>query len=275
MDEDGLLRELARAAREEAAERERWDERWDRLAAGELSAKEEAELRDLAARSPEAAQAYEAFRPLGPEFQARVLGAIRTQSAAESPLPKGDELESKPAAAPEWSHLFRLPKLRLAFAGMGAAAAAALLLVLRIPAPLPGYVIAVAPGIQEFRGEDPAQKGIVILAPGARFVATAQPATRLTGRTAPEAIFFLAADGPGGRKVRQLAARVVTADPSGSLQLDGTIDRGQPPGPATLWTVVGYPGRLPTPSEIADLPAGEVHRRNWYAKPTPIEIRAP
>jgi RNA polymerase sigma factor (sigma-70 family) len=56
------------------------DERWDRLAAGTLSAEEEEELRALADSSPEAREAYKAFKPLGADFQARVVSAINAQS---------------------------------------------------------------------------------------------------------------------------------------------------------------------------------------------------
>src|SRR5687768_15946406 len=82
MNEERLLRELGHLAKEEErTERARLDERWDRLAAGTLSAEEEAELLALAETSPEAREAWEAFRPLGPEFQARVVEKI----AAELP----------------------------------------------------------------------------------------------------------------------------------------------------------------------------------------------
>ena len=76
-EDDDLLRKLGEMARDEAeSERARWDERWDRLAAGTLGAEEEAELRRLAVASPEAGEAYEAFRPLGAEFHAAVAAAI-------------------------------------------------------------------------------------------------------------------------------------------------------------------------------------------------------
>ena len=66
MSEDPLLHELGRLAQEEKeAEDARRDERWDRLAAGTLGAEEDAALRTLAATSPAAREAYEAFRPLG------------------------------------------------------------------------------------------------------------------------------------------------------------------------------------------------------------------
>src|SRR5581483_237467 len=77
MNKDQLLGELGGLARQEReAEKARLDERWDRLAAGTLTPEEEAELKALAANSPEARETYEAFRPLGADFQARVVSAI-------------------------------------------------------------------------------------------------------------------------------------------------------------------------------------------------------
>src|SRR5437764_11291310 len=94
--EDQLLKELgALARREEEAEKSRLDERWDRLAAGTLTAEEDAELKALAASSPEAREAYEAFRPLGADFQARVVSAIQTERAADAPRPEPPETRSR------------------------------------------------------------------------------------------------------------------------------------------------------------------------------------
>lgn len=77
MTEDLILRELGYLATEESeAEKARLDERWDRLAAGALTPEEDAELRALAESSPEAHEIYEAFRPLGAKFQARVVNKI-------------------------------------------------------------------------------------------------------------------------------------------------------------------------------------------------------
>jgi len=80
MTDDRLLRDLGALAREQGeAERARWDERWDRLAAGTLTPEEEAELKALAEASPEAWEAYEAFRPLGADFQAGVVAKINAK----------------------------------------------------------------------------------------------------------------------------------------------------------------------------------------------------
>src|SRR5215218_7525825 len=140
MNEDRLLRELGHLAKEEeGAERARLDERWDRLAAGTLTAEEEAELLALAETSPGAREAYEAFRPLGPEFQARVVKKISAE------LPKG------------WrGRLLQFPAVRIGGWVTAAAAAAAVVVVLLRPsAPLPDYQIAVTGGSSEMRGEQP------------------------------------------------------------------------------------------------------------------------
>src|SRR5215218_2805744 len=95
MSEDRLLRELGHRAREEEeAAKARFNERWDRLAAGTLTAEEEAELLALAETFPEDREAYEAFRPLGADFQARVVEA----ATAELPKPKSTLLPFRPAA---------------------------------------------------------------------------------------------------------------------------------------------------------------------------------
>jgi RNA polymerase sigma factor (sigma-70 family) len=83
MNKDSILSELGALARQEGEGESPLDERWDRLAAGTLTAEEDAELRALATSSPEAREAYEAFRPLGAAFQARVVSAINAERTTE------------------------------------------------------------------------------------------------------------------------------------------------------------------------------------------------
>jgi RNA polymerase sigma-70 factor (ECF subfamily) len=83
MNKDPILSELGALARQEGEGESPLDERWDRLAAGTLTAEEDTELRALAASSPEAREAYEAFRPLGAAFQARVVSAINAERTIE------------------------------------------------------------------------------------------------------------------------------------------------------------------------------------------------
>src|SRR5215831_10074605 len=123
MSDDRLLRELGHLAREEKeAEQARLDERWDRLADGTLSPEEDAELRALAAASPEAREAYEAFRPLGAAFQARLVDELATAVPAATKTPAGRLLNFRRA----------LSRNSVRFGAVAAAVAAAcLFLVLR------------------------------------------------------------------------------------------------------------------------------------------------
>src|SRR6187401_2055610 len=75
MSEDELLHTLGNLAR--------YDERWDRLAAGTLTPEEDAELRALAATDADAREAHEAFRPLGAEFLARIQESIAAPAVAK------------------------------------------------------------------------------------------------------------------------------------------------------------------------------------------------
>src|SRR5437764_1238935 len=109
---DRLLRELGDLARSEAeAEKARFDDRWDRLAAGTLNAEEEAELKALAESSPEYREAYEAFRPLGADFQARVVSKINDERDKPLPAPQPEPI---PRVLPFPPPVIRRPVIRRA-----------------------------------------------------------------------------------------------------------------------------------------------------------------
>jgi hypothetical protein len=248
MNEDRLLRELGHLAREEeGAEKARLDERWDRLAAGTLTAEEEAELLALAETSDEAREAYEAFRPLGPEFQARVVERIAKERL-------GRVLPFRPA-------------LRIGGWLTAAAAAAAIAVVLIGPsAPLPGYQISVSGGASEMRGE---QEETVRFAPGDRYEVILRPDTAVTEAESLEARCFLVRDG------EQRHVEVQShSEPSGVVKLNGSIPSDLQMGTWTLWAVVGRPGELP---DAAELQKDEVRQRSWVAvaKDIRIQLRGP
>ena len=246
-EEDRLLSELADLARQEEAEKARLDERWDRLAAGTLTVEEEAELRALAESSPEARAAWEAFRPLGPAFQTRVVDRI----AAELPGARKARVLPFPAA-------------RIGGWLTAAAAAAAILAVLLRPsAPLPGYEISVTGGSSAMRGEQIQEPGF---APGDAVEVRLRPGTASRGRL--EAELFLLRDG----EVRRLDAE--SEIDHGAVRMKTVLDPDLRPGAWTLWAVVGRPGDLPDPAELQSLAAGdEVRRRDWIAIPKGLRIR--
>lgn len=245
MSEDRLLRELGHLAKEEeGAERARLDERWDRLAAGTLTAEEEAELRALAETSTEAREAWEAFRPLGPEFQARMVERI----AAE--LPKR-------------GRLLQFPSIRIGgWVTAAAAAAAVVVVLLRSSAPLPGYQIAVTGGSSETRGEQPKD-----FAAGDRIEVVLRPETATRGHL--ESQLFLLREG----ELRRLETQSTFAL-GGSVKMTSSLGRDLQPGPWTLWAVIGRPGELPDPAELQSLAAHDDARREyWIAVSTDIRIR--
>lgn len=252
-------RELAQVNREkQSEERERLGERWDRLSSGELSPEEEAELRALAETSEEAREAHEAFRPLGPEFHARVVQAIRTQGLA--PDPTTAEPPAKLLPFPE-----RAPRIAGWGAVAAAVAAAVLVLLLRPPATLPDYnPPEVSGGVSTMRGERPEE----VFTPGGRLEVHLRPLTAASRANRFEARSFLAY----GQSLLPLARS--KPDPGGAVKMEGAIPSDIRPGIYTLWAVVGRPGKLPEPSDLLSAKA-PVRQRDWVAVPQEIQIKTP
>ena len=254
MSEDRLLRDLGHLAREESeAEQRRLDERWDRLAAGTLSAEEEAELRALAEASPEARRAFEAFRPLGADFQARVVEAIRAQEQA-----------GKSAKLLPWRQ--HAPRIA-AWGTAAAAAAASLMMLLRPLAPLPGYALAeISGGSRALRGET---MEVQEFTPGDDFQVVLRPETQVARARSLTAQAFLLR----GAELHDLTVRS-HVEPSGAVKLEGSLDGDLPPGTWTLWAVVGRRGKLPDPETLRSLAArSTVQKRDWVAVRTTVRVR--
>ncbi|HEX3531769.1 MAG TPA: hypothetical protein VH988_32310 [Thermoanaerobaculia bacterium] len=247
-DDDRWLRELARVANDEQQAGEaRLDGRWDRLSAGDLSAEEEAALRAEAATSEEGRAAYEAFRPLGPEFQARVVQALRDRSAGRV-LP------------------FRRRARQLGGWLVGVAAAAAVLvLVFRGPGalpPLPGYTLVPSGGVQSLRGERPNAFGTLV--PGSTFDLVLQPETAVSGPV--EARYFL--ERGGELRPWPVPKGAMQSSGDGVLKVHGMVGGAIviPPGDWTLWAVVGRPRSLPDAAALrAHLARGQTRAPDWQA----------
>ena len=240
-DDDKLLRALAgEARRERQSDDDRLDERWDRLAAGELSAAEEAELARLArtaAGTAAAHEAHEAFRPLDAAFRKRVVKAL--QAAAV-----------QPAVAPPRSG--RQPGRRRrgwlgAAAVAAAAAAAALVLWPAFHPPLPDYEIQVTGGEAKSRGgpapgAPPRGETVYLLRPGDRLEIEARPKAAVGE---PVAARWFAVR--RGEEPRLLGAPRPEIAPSGAVRFAATLGRDLDlaPGPWSLWVMVGREGDLP------------------------------
>jgi hypothetical protein len=280
--------ELTRVARDEQeAEESRLDERWDRLSAGELSAEEEAELRALAAGSEEGRQAYEAFRPLGPDFQARMvreLRALQAGGAAAAPPVVSDVSDASaavdaaaPAPAREEPRSRVLPfwrRLPAASDWLVAAAAAAAGVILMVnvfarPPALPMYgALELEGGIERMRGGS--APATLLLAPGSSFKLTVRPNTAVQGKLAARA--FL----ERGGELRPWDLPEPVIPESGVVKIEGTMGREIDLGAGlwTLWVVVGRPGKLPDADGLRPyLGRGGVQTRDWIARSAPVRVR--
>jgi hypothetical protein len=241
MSEDQILRELGHLAKEEGeTERARLDERWDRLAAETLTPEEDAELQALAATSPEARETYEAFRPLGPDFQARMIEGIAAE--LEKPVapekPRSRVLPFRPFWRPAWLTA-------------AAAAAAVLLLLLRSPAtmpPLPEYKAELSGGVKTFRGEEVPSTEPPTFIPGSTLTLFARPQHPVKGQL--EARFFLSRVGRGDLEPWKPEEGLDMAN--GVVRFRGKL--GQeiklPPGTWTIWIVACRLGKVPPVSVI-------------------------
>ena len=121
MKEDKFLQSLARVAREDRlAQPEEegnaeppsagqpdahLDARWEDLCLGKLGVSESEDMRRLGRSSDEGKVLYEAFRPLGPEFEARMLEQVRRElkppgsiRPEASPEPSASVTPAKPPA---------------------------------------------------------------------------------------------------------------------------------------------------------------------------------
>lgn len=267
MSEDRLLKELGHLARrEEEAERARLDERWDRLAAGTLTPEEEAELRALAESSVEAREAYEAFSPLGADFQARVIGAITP------------ELPREPSRKPRSRLLpYRRDPGRLEL-WLGAAAAVAAVLVLLVrgllaPPPLPTYTVALSGGAQAFRGEPVPPTDLPLFVPGSLLTLDVRPEQPVEG---PVEVLGFAAPASGTGEILHLPEdRFELA--GANARFRGTLGREVqlPPGRWRIWIVVGRPGKIPARSELHDMLRARMTRHaGWQAVSTDLRVEA-
>jgi hypothetical protein len=248
MEADDLLGQLGRHVREEDAGATDADPIWERLARGELSEAEDAQLRARAGADPEVAALYEAYRPLATELKERLV------QQATSEL-------SRPAPARV------LPWRRVAFAvaaPLAAAAAAALVLALRRPvepvtAPLPAYALAFTGGDRATRSGEVHDDGPIELQPGSRMEIVLRPSTAVAGAVVVKA--FLVQGG-------EAHAWAVPMDRSsdGAVRISGEAGPllGVPAGSWDLAFVVGRDGALIVDAaEVARAARGEAGAHPW------------
>ena len=257
MNKDRLLGELGDLARREGeAEKDRLDERWDRLAAGVLTGEEEAELKALAATSPEARGAYEAFRPLGADFQARMVSAI------QAPRPEPPETRFR------FLPFRRVARRAEIWVGLTAAVAAGAFFLVRTPVPLPplpGYELVSLEVSSDYRGS-----GSPTAAPGSPVTLTVSPRTAVAGEV--EARGFLSCAGEGLHPWRSPSSVRVIG--KGTVIFSSTLPEAAPPGPCAIWIVVARKGKAPE-NLLSELRTGRTEGGDWQAVPATLEVHRP
>jgi hypothetical protein len=256
--------ELLKAVGRSAPARQPLDERWDELAADRLSDAEREALLVAAASSEDASDAYEAFRPLGAEFQARVVARLMGDQARDA------EREAKPA--PPRVVPFRRRTLR--FAGIPLALAASVLLAVGLvmfirpgatPA-LPGYGLRLEGQVTLMRGETPPPAAAPFAA-GNHFRLVLTPEKRVEGDVIARAYVL-----DGGEPEMLAAPPKISSD--GAVLIEGEVGRDVqlPPGDSRLLVIVGRESKLPgAPALAARLGAsGEEQTSDWAAWMLPV-----
>ncbi len=276
MSEDRGIARLARRSREQAADGEaRYPGHWDQLASGTLEPAAAERLRAAGEDSEEARAAYEVFRPLGADFQARMVDRLQVlaESHAESADAAGDAPEAAPVPPPAVSSLLPARARR----GWPLAAAAALAtvafglqwLVARDGgAPLPRFGLEVdGIAFERSRSETPP---VAVLAAGSSFAVLLSPEAEVEG--AVGARFFAVRDGRWRRFDLELRPA-----PTGALRFAGKMagELVLEPGRWMLVAAVGRPRTLPSEAEIRERHAAgdDAPTGGWQLLEVPVKVQ--
>jgi hypothetical protein len=253
MTDDRLLKELARLAREQQAKEA--DTRWDALAAGTLSPEEVERLREEARTSPEAAAAWELFRPMEADFRSEVVQQARQSLGAAPAAPTR-------AAAP--ARVLR-PRSWWQWAVPAALAASLMIVVLgpwRGGPALPSYEIRLSGATRTLRSASPEPRtGPAAFADGNRFELVLTPESS-AGEDVEARAFVVEGD-----RLRELQAPAPSRSSDGAVRIAGVVgqDVPLPRGEFTLLVAVGRPGSLPSPEELRArlVQASSVRESRW------------
>ncbi|MCH9648230.1 MAG: hypothetical protein K0U98_08325 [Deltaproteobacteria bacterium] len=235
--DDQLLKELGRLAREQEEERMHLDSRWDSLSHDHLESEEEADLRKLAESSPQMRAAWEAFRPLGRPFRRRVLEGIR----AIFPRRRRSSWHPGSWGPPSsWWPLAAAASLAMVWVGA--------MVFGPSREKIPEYSLEVRGGVAVQRSTA-AVAAVPRLMEGIRLDLELFPAEPLVGDVA---LTVFLEQGGTLRPWRVPAERLRVA-PTGSLKLELRAgDLGLDPGLATLWLAVSQPCCKPDLGKLRD-----------------------
>jgi hypothetical protein len=250
MTDDRLLKELAQVARAQQAKDP--DEKWDRLAADALGPEERARLQEEARSSPEAAAAWDAFRPMDAEFRSEIVEQVRHSLGDVQPAARA------------------LRRLRFPWRlAVPAALAASLLLAFLLPwrgtAPLPAYELRLQGSVRTERSGGPGlpAAGRAVFADGNRFELGLTP-ERSAGEEVEVRVYVA-----GDDRIEELAAPPPSRSSDGAVRIAGVVgeDVRLPRGEFTLLVVAARPGSLPPAAELRERLArsSPVREERWTA----------
>ncbi len=246
MEGDDLLQQLGHHVRGEMAPAPADDAVWERLARGELSPAEDAQLRERAAADPEIATLYEAFRPLDDAARKRIAAHV--------------EAGSRRPRVIAWR------RAALLAGPLAVAAAVALVVSVRLREPaqplalFPEYSLALSGGDRATRSGTPAPSGPVELRRSSSLEIVLRPATAVSHPVAVRAFLL------NGTDARPWDV-AMDRSPDGAVRIAGqagALLAGVPAGSWDLVFTVALEGSAqPAPGEVARVVHGEASAHSW------------
>jgi hypothetical protein len=264
MNGDDLLTELAKQRREDDSSA---DPRWERLARGELSPAEDAELRAQAERDPEVALLYEAYRPLSADVKAKIVAHI-TSPATSQVTTEAKQSKGNVVSLRTWR--------RVAVIALPLAAAAAFLVWTNRPQPdvtasldarYPTYALEASGGDRAQRSTHDTPAGPITLQRGSTLDLVLRPSTPSGAPVTVRAFLVQGADARAWTPPMQRS-------PDGAVRIAGSVgDLGIAAGTWDVVLAVGGADAVPTdPHVIATALGSPRTRLAWQLLTTRVTV---
>ncbi|MEM6275210.1 MAG: hypothetical protein AAF735_08230 [Myxococcota bacterium] len=272
------LRDVSLELESEDAERlGEMDERWERLARGELSPSERAELEAAMANDAQLEAVFRAFEPLSADYQTRVADTLHTQiteSVASTSSPGVEDVVSASSADPKPGWLDVMRGWGWASALAGATAIAALFaLPTQEYQPMPQYRLEVIGGDKVMRSSEHVSEGPLQVSAGSRIELRARPDTGVDEELAIELVLL----GPDLKA--QTWSPTVSSTPEGSWRIVSVVGVDFPATPGRYQVFVAI-GRSAASLERVQLlraaeSSGATLPDSWTMVSSTVEVRGP
>ncbi|MEO0593235.1 MAG: hypothetical protein AAFZ38_06605 [Myxococcota bacterium] len=276
-DEDWMrrLRDVSLELESEDAEQlDGMDERWERLARGELSSSERDELEAATANDAHLEAVFRAFEPLSADYQTRVADALHAQiTDSTTPATNGEvaKLVSASSGDPEskrgWWDVLRAWWWAPALAGATAMAA---LFALPTPDfhPMPQYRLEVIGGDKVMRSPDRSSEGPIQVSAGSRIELRARPETGVEEELAAQLMLL----GPDLKPLRWSPR--VSSTPEGSWRIVSVVGADFPDTPGTyrVFVAIGRSSASPEREELLRAAGGDALPESWTMVSSTVEV---